>query len=114
MKRSQRWSVDSDEGPGSRMSPKGPFRRRRALRHLDSLAQHPAHELDPAVAHVRVLGGSDSDSTSERSRTVTRAQRDVGSTAAPMPSGGDVRIVSDQLGEQLHAVPIDETLRASF
>ncbi len=61
MKRSQRWSLDSEEGPGHRRSQAGPFRRRRALRHLDSLAQHPARELSETVgvAHVRVIGDSE-------------------------------------------------------
>jgi hypothetical protein len=119
MKRSQRWSVDSDEGPGSRKSPTGPFRRRRALRRLDSLAQHPARELSPAVAHVRVIGGSDSDDTSDTSDTSDRsgpaalAQPEGASTEVPSPRR-DVRIVSDQLGDQLYAVPIDEPLRASL
>jgi hypothetical protein len=113
MKRSQRWSVDSDEGPGSRTSPTGPFRRRRALRHLDGLAQHPARELSPAVAHVRVIGGSDGDDTSDRSGLATLAQPEGASTAVPVPPR-DVRIVSDQLGDQLSAVPIDEPRRASL
>jgi hypothetical protein len=61
MKRSQRWSVDREEGPGHRRSQAGPFRRHRALRQLDSLAQHPARELSEAVgvAHVRVIDDAD-------------------------------------------------------
>jgi hypothetical protein len=115
MKRSQRWSVDSDEGPGSRKSPTGPFRRRRALRRLDSLAQHPARELSPAVAHVRVIGGSDSADSdiTDQSGLVTPAQPEGASRAVPAPPR-DVRIVTDQLGDQLFAVPIDEPLRASL
>lgn len=123
MKRSQRWSVDSDEGPGNRMSPTGPFRRRRALRHLDSLAQHPVRELNPAVAHVRVIGDSDRADSCHGPGAAPLAPREVGSTVVPppavptspvpTPSGEDVRIVGAPLGEQLSAVPIDEPLGAS-
>jgi hypothetical protein len=122
MKRSQRWSADSDEGPGNRVSPTGPFRRRRALRHLDSLAQHPVRELNPAVAHVRVIGDADRDDSRHRPGALTRPLREVGSTVVPSPvplspvptpAGEDIRIVRAQPGEQLHAVPIDEPLGAS-
>ncbi len=61
MKRARRWSVDSDDGPGHRMSQLGPLRRRRDLRDLDSLAQHPARQLsdEVGVAHVRVIGDAE-------------------------------------------------------
>jgi hypothetical protein len=62
---------------------------------------------------VRVIGGSDSDDASARPGLATLAQPEGGSTAVPAPQR-DVRIVSDQLGDQLYAVPIDEPLRASL
>lgn len=117
MKRSERWARDSDGGTSNRKSPTGPLRRRRAQRHLDSLAQHPARDLSPtvAVAHVRVLGepASAPDDTSNGVRTPPPAGSEVENMALPTPSGGDVRIVSHQLGDQLRAVPIDEPLASS-
>jgi hypothetical protein len=118
MKRSHRWSVNGEDGSGNRMSPAGTFRRRRALRHVDILAQHPAPELAPAVAHVRVIGGSDGDDTTNQPGAAIPTQGEVGTSSipalsVPTPSGGDARIVGDQPGRQLHAVPIDEPLRTS-
>ncbi len=134
VKRSERWARDSDGATSNRKSSAGPLRRRRAQRHLDSLAQHPARELSPtaAVAHVRVLGepvgeapnGSANGSPAAASRVTTdtgredrdddvRHVREPESLAISAPSGGDVRIVSHQLGVQLRPVPIDEPL-ASF
>jgi hypothetical protein len=114
MKRSQRWSQASDEGPGHRVSPTGPFRRRRALRHLDSLAQHPARELSPdaAVAHVRVIG-----ETGEPARDARNESSMPERATYPAPDDG----VAGRGGEEgrnasgrLHAVPIDEPLGGSL
>jgi hypothetical protein len=93
MKRQQRWSQASDEGPGHRASPSGPFRRRRAMRHLDSLALHPAPELssDAAVAHVRVIGEA---GPTVPERTIVPAQDDTTVNAS----------------DRLRAVPINEPL----
>ena len=125
MKRSQRWSRDSDGGTRGGKSPTGPLQRRRAQRHLDGLAQHPTRDLSPtvAVAHVRVLGesttavacapASEPDETGDGSRMPTHMGREVESLAIPAPPGGEVRIVSHQLGTQLRAVPIDEPLASS-
>jgi hypothetical protein len=101
-----------------RKSPARPLRRRRAQRHLDSLAQHPARDLSPtvAVAHVRVLGESASalDDASTGSHMPTHTGHEGESRAIPAPPGGEVRIVSHQLGAQLRAVPIDEPLASSL
>jgi hypothetical protein len=114
MKRAQRWSSASEEGPGHRKSPTGPFRRRRALRHLDSLAQHPAPELSPhaAVAHVRVLGepGGGPDGRHDPSPRQLRSVLAGEATSVREPSGDESRLASDRL----HAVPIDEPLGVSL
>ena len=118
MKRSQRWSRESDGTTSKRVSPTGPLRRRRAQRHLDSLAQHPTRDFSPtvAVAHVRVLGESADapDDAVSGSGMPTCTRQESESPAIPVPPGGDVRIVSHQLGVQLHAVPIDEPLASSL
>jgi hypothetical protein len=101
MKRAQRWSLASEDGPGHRRSPTGPFRRRRELRHLDTLAQHPAPELSlhAAVAHVRVIGesGSTPDDRDDESpkplRRVPAGERAVSGES----SGEDSRRVGDRL-----------------
>jgi hypothetical protein len=114
MKRAQRWSLASEEGPGHRKSPTGPFRRRRALRHLDSLAQHPAPELSPhaAVAHVRVLGepGSVPEQRHDQSPRQLLSVLAGETAAVREPSGEESRFTSDRL----HAVPIDEPLGDSL
>jgi hypothetical protein len=114
MKRAQRWSLASKEGPGHRKSPTGPFRRRRALRHLDSLAQHPAPDLSPhaAVAHVRVLGDPDSLSDERHERSPSQLQSVLAgeTTSVREPSGEAPRLASDGL----HAAPIVEPLGVSL
>ena len=114
MKRPQRWSLASEEGPGHRISPTRPFRRRRALRHLDSLAQHPAPELSPhaAVAHVRVIGepARMSDDRHNQSPTQLRNVLEGETAALREPATEDSRLASDRL----HAVPIDQPLGASL
>jgi hypothetical protein len=135
MKRSERWTRDSEAGASNRKAPPGPLQRRRAQRHLDSLAQHPTPDLSPtvAVAHVRVIGESTEpteptepteftgstestgvpDGMSRRSR-IPNTGHDVESLAISAPPGVEVRIVSHQLGAQLRAVPIDEPLASSL
>jgi hypothetical protein len=109
MRRAQRWSQASDEGPGHRASPTGPFRRRRALRHLDSLAQHPARDLSPdaAVAHVRVLGETSEPPVAARN-----------GASVLLPTGDtSVERVADEArnaSDRLRAVPIDEPLGGSL
>jgi hypothetical protein len=58
MKRARKWSADSKAGERPAGEPDGPLRRRKALRHLDSLALDPEREPSPAAAtaHVRVIG----------------------------------------------------------
>lgn len=113
MKRSQRWSQASDEGPGHRVSPTGPLRRRRALRHLDSLAQHPAREPSPdaAVAHVRVIGEAGVPTTAGRNGSSTPAR-------AILPAQDDEIVgrageEAQNASDRLRAVPIDEPLGES-
>ncbi len=108
MKRAQRWSVDSEEGPGHRRSQAGPFRRRRALRHLDSLAQHPARELSETVgvAHVRVIG----EGSAPAPVSVPLAALVETDQEGPGPIGQRGRNASDRF----YAVPIDEELGVSL
>jgi hypothetical protein len=113
MKRSQRWSLASEEGPGHRLSPTGPFRRRRALRHLDILAQHPTREPSPnaAVAHVRVIGEPDNRADGGRDDPAVPIPPvlEVESAVSPVSAREDPRPAS----QGLHAVPIDESLGMS-
>jgi len=109
MKRGQRWSAAKkadDSQPGSEG---GPLRRRRDLRHLDSLALDPGRELNPATAtpHVRVIG--DSAGPEGRPNLVPR-QGDRVHGGAPPPE--DQENEGHASGTRVQAVPIDQPLGA--
>jgi hypothetical protein len=120
MKRSQRWSVDSEEGPGHRRSPAGPFRRRRALRHLDSLAQHPARALSEAVgvAHVRVIGEPDGRPSAPQNGAPPAPVTLSIPAATLLDERADGAGPDDErawnASDRFHAVPIDEEFGVSL
>jgi hypothetical protein len=109
MKRGQRWSAAKKADEGHPGSEGGPLRRRRALRHLDSLALDPGREPNPAAAtaHVRVIGeGGDANS---RPSVVPRQGNRLHGGAAPTEDRADeVR----EGGPRVQAVPIDQPIRA--
>jgi len=110
MKRAQRWSLASEEGPGHRVSPSGPFRRRRALREVDSLAQHPAREPSPdAVAHVRVIGDEDGMPVGLSNPSSIPA-RPIGEGKARETDTGPVGTEPMNASDRLYAVPIEQPL----
>lgn len=124
MKRGQRWSAAKkadDSQPGSEG---GPLRRRRDLRHLDSLALDPGRELNPATAtaHVRVIGDSADSANSAgsansansagpegRPNLVPRRGDRVPGGAPPSEDRDDERPAP---GTRVQAVPIDQPLGA--
>jgi hypothetical protein len=109
MKRGQRWSAAKKGGDSHLDS--GPLRRRKALRHLDSLALDPQRDLSPAAAHVRVLG----DPTEGPSRAARPAHQANG--GAPMAADeADEADEADQarqvreVGARVQPVPIEQPL----
>jgi hypothetical protein len=108
MKRARKWSADSKGGERPAGEPDGPLRRRKALRHLDSLALDPEREPSPAaaIAHVRVIGEPGGvpggprvvpRGTSER---VTQDDDDAGP--------GEQATAKRLHGHRVQAVPIDQ------
>jgi hypothetical protein len=118
MKRARKWSADNkvERHAGE---PGGPLRRRKALRHLDSLALDPERELSPAAAHVRVIGGPGSVQDGSDGREEPEASVGPRVVAAPA-STGRVPEAADAAGagtpdaeerpqaQRVHAVPIDQ------
>jgi hypothetical protein len=108
MKRARKWSADNKTGERHVDEQGGPLRRRKALRHLDSLAQDPERELNPAaaVAHVRVLGDPDGVAGGPRvvPRQTTGLISAVEDREGPRGQDGEGRIH----GHRVQAVPIDQ------
>jgi hypothetical protein len=113
MKRARKWSADTRAGEGPAGEPGGPLRRRRALRHLDSLALDPEREPSPAaaVAHVRVIGEPGGEEGGPRvvPRPPTRPSPRVDDE--PGPAAPDVEAGAP--AHRVHAVPIDQPFRDS-
>jgi hypothetical protein len=109
MKRARKWSADNRAGERRVDESERPLRRRKALRHLDSLALDPEREPSPgaAVAHVRVIG--EPDGVPGGPRVVPRAP----TGALPQSEGTSASEGKDGEGGRLHghrvqAVPIDQ------
>jgi hypothetical protein len=111
MKRQARWSVPKKEERQS-ASEGGPLRRRRALRHLDSLALDPGRELNPAAAvpHVRVLG--ESGPSHDRPVGAPVVARRITLDRAPATEGDEPDTTVRVPEHRLHAVPIDQPLHS--
>ncbi len=109
MKRGERWSATRKDDDGHPGSEGGPLRRRRALRHLDSLALDPGREPNPATAtaHVRVIG--EADGPDGRPRLVPRAGRRAHEGAPPVKDEDGVEEVHAARA-RVQAVPIDQPL----
>jgi hypothetical protein len=95
------------------MSSGGPFRRRRAWRHLDSLAHAPEREPRPgaAAAHVRLItetGTSRPVRDAEPKAASGVAAEDAASFAATEPAGA-----VGPADQRVHAVPIDQPFASS-
>jgi hypothetical protein len=91
------------------------LRRRRALRELDSLAQHPARQLSPeaAVAHVRVIGDEDPVPVGVGSGWLTPT-RAIGENTDGETDSGQMPAEAGNASDRLFAVPIDQPLGASL
>jgi hypothetical protein len=109
MKRGQRWSAAKKADDGQPGSEGGPLRRRRDLRHLDSLALDPERELNPATAtaHVRVIG--ESAGPEGGPNLVPRQGNLVHGGASPSEEHDDEGHAS---ASRVQAVPIDQPLGA--
>jgi hypothetical protein len=109
MKRGERWSATRKDDDGHPGSERGPLRRRRALRHLDSLALDPGREPNPATAtaHVRVIG--EADGPDGRPRLVPRPGRREHEGAPPAKAEDGVEEVQ-AARTRVQAVPIDQPL----
>jgi hypothetical protein len=113
MKRARKWSADNkvERQAGE---PGGPLRRRRALRHLDSLALDPERELSPAAAtaHVRVIGGPGSVPGAPDGPDGPRVAAPA--STGRVPEVEEVAALGAQEAEgrphaqRVHAVPIDQ------
>jgi hypothetical protein len=110
MKRARKWSADNKAGERHVDEASGPLRRRKALRHLDSLALDPERELNPsaATAHVRVLGESDGVSGGPRPVPRGTAGKDSQGEAVP-DSDSDSASAGRLHGHRVLAVPIDQS-----
>jgi hypothetical protein len=108
MKRGQRWSAAKKGGDSHLDSDGGPLRRRKALRHLDSLALDPQRDLSPAAAHVRVLGelGGPTDGPSPVLRPAHQANGDAPLTA----DAADEARQAHEVGARVQPVPIEQPL----
>ena len=111
MKRARKWSAENKAGERHGDEPGGPLRRRKALRHLDSLALDPERELNPAAAtaHVRVLGESDGAPGGPRPVPRRTPGRDFEGGDVAVPAGHDVE--GRLPGHRVQAVPIDQPFR---
>ena len=113
MKRARKWSADNKSAERHLDEQSGPLRRRKALRHLDSLALAPERELNPAAAtaHVRVLGEPEGVTGGPRvvprrtSGQITEAEDE----SVPEGRDGERRLH----GHRVLAVPIDQPLSDS-
>jgi hypothetical protein len=108
MKRARKWSADNRAGEGHAGAPVGPLRRRRALRHLDSLALDPEREASPAAAtaHVRVIGepGNPLGGPNVVPRAPTGRVLKVENAPDPTEPG----VAAEPVRRRVHAVPIDQ------
>ncbi len=106
MKRARKWSADTRAGEVHPGEPGGPLRRRKALRHLDSLALDPEREPSPAaaVAHVRVIGDPEDVAGGLRPRAVAGRVPEVDDVPGPAAQDSDGRPPA----HRVHAVPIDQ------
>ena len=106
MKRARKWSADNREAERHPAESGGPFRRRKALRQLDSLALDPERELSPAVAaaHVRVIGEPG----------VPRVVAPAGTGSVPRESGsaGETEREGHPAWSRVQPVPIDQPFGA--
>lgn len=112
MKRARKWSADSRAGEGQAGAPGGPLRRRRALRHLDSLALDPERAPSPAAAtaHVRVIGepGNPLGEPNVVPRAPTGPVLKAENAPGPMEPG----VEAEPVMHRVHAVPIDQPFDA--
>jgi hypothetical protein len=108
MKRARKWSADNKAGERHAGEPDGPLRRRKALRHLDSLALDPEREPSPAAAtaHVRVIG--EPDGVPGGPRVVPPATAGRVGEAEEVPGPGGQESEGRQHGHRVQAVPIDQ------
>jgi hypothetical protein len=108
MKRARKWSADNRAGERHAGEPDGPLRRRKALRHLDSLALDPEREPSPAAAtaHVRVIGEPGGVPGGPRAvpRPATGRVPEAEDVSGPGGRDGDGR----PHGHRVQAVPIDQ------
>jgi hypothetical protein len=108
MKRARKWSADNKPVERHADEQSGPLRRRKALRHLDSLALDPERELNPAaaVAHVRVLG--EPDGVSGGPRVVPRGTSGLVAQDEDGQGPGGQDAENRLHGHRVQAVPIDQ------
>ena len=112
MKRARKWSADNRAGEVQAGAPGGPLRRRRALRHLDSLALDPERAPSPvaATAHVRVIG--EPGNPLGEPNMVPRPPTGRVLRAENAPGTIDPGVEAEPVRQRVHAVPIDQPFDA--